>query len=500
FQQSVVNHSQGHARVVAVAGAGKTTTLAHFIRARLEAGTSARRILVLMYNKSAQVDFERRLSQLVESHRPEVRTFHSLGLKIYQRLVADGDLPAFQRDLISESEMEGQVWRMLQQVAEDDETRQDILSQRKKWVEPAVGFIDRVKAGLDSPELVFEALELPTRCRIFIELFERFESWRQSQRRITFADMIYDPVRYLTANSSRAAAFGNHMEWLLVDEYQDINAIQQALLDLLRGERGQVVVIGDPDQTIYEFRGSRPEYMTSEFERRYGSASSYQLPHSFRYGHQVALLANHLIHHNSRRAEVVNVPAAGTPLTRVFRHTSVDGEESSKILSVIQAALANHQPDEIAVICRLWALCAPVELALLQAGLPYQSYTRNTVLDRWELRIFWILFDIASGRFVQRSESERLDAWLTLLTTPFPKIRRADLETLAQNLSHCTSRLGAELQRHIPQSLSRWQKQQLEVRAELIDVAEFGDGSAYRLANDYFEQTELDEGIRDSAF
>ncbi len=173
-QQQVIHHPGGHARVVAVAGAGKTTTLTHFIAQRLAQGVSPRRMLVLMYNRAARVDFERKLGQLLaQQPLPEVRTFHSLGLRIYQRLISDGVLPPFQGKPLSDGEAEPVVWRFLQQLA-DDETRQDILSQRKKWVEPALGFIDLVKSGLASPTEVFESLELPPQCRIFIDLFDLF--------------------------------------------------------------------------------------------------------------------------------------------------------------------------------------------------------------------------------------------------------------------------------------------------------------------------------------
>jgi DNA helicase-2/ATP-dependent DNA helicase PcrA len=502
-QQAVVNHNSGHARVIAVAGAGKTTTLAHFIAARLDEAVPARRMLVLMYNKSAQQDFQQKLRQLTASPSlPEVRTFHSLGLKIYQRLVADGHLPPFDRALMAESELDTQVWRLLQQTADED-TRQDVLSQRKKWVEPAMAFIDRVKSGLDSPEQQFEALDLPPRCRFFLDMFERLEAWRKAQRRISFADMLYDPVRFLLANPEVAHQYAGHMHWLLVDEYQDINDIQYQLLNLIRGDTGQLLVIGDPDQTIYEFRGSRPSYMTHEFERSFPEAVTYPLPHSFRYGHQLALMANSLIYHNADRAPVVSVPGRRGAMTRVHQHAVSSSAEAAGILKLVQQALVHRAPDEIAIVARLWALCAPIELAFLQAGVRYRSHTRLSVLDRWELNVFWLLLEIAKGDFSHRDQSARYQAWLLLLTTPFPKIRRAELEALAERLSQFPGQpgtLGANLQQQIPKELSRWQRQQLETRAELLAQAEMMDQSAFRLCQDYFEQTEMEQGIEEGAF
>jgi DNA helicase-2/ATP-dependent DNA helicase PcrA len=499
-QQAVVQHQRGHARVIAVAGAGKTSTLTHFVLARLEEGLPARRILVLMYNKAAQQDFEHRLRSLAQDRAgdlPQIRTFHSLGLKIYQALVDQGALPPWQGKILSDSEIEGVIWRLLQQIADDD-TRQDILSQRRKWVEPALSFIDLVKSGLAPAADVLETLDYPPECRIFTEMFYQFEDWRKQQQRISYADMLYDPVMCFRAHPELGDRFGGHMQWLLVDEYQDINEVQQALLHTLWGGRGHVMVIGDPDQTIYEFRGSRPEFIVERFAREFGDTTTYQLPHTFRYGHCLSLVANQLIHHNSERESVVGLSHESTPATQVRLHKA--GNEAALCLRIIQDEMANHPPEQIAVIHRLWALSAPLELALLQADIPYQLDHSQSVLEAWQLRIFWLLLEISAGKFAEREPRSREESWLHILTTPFPKVRRAELEQMAKSLSGVTDNFADALMKVIPSSLSQWQKQQLEVRAQIISDAELKDPKAWRLLKDYVDLTDLEEGIRDNAF
>lgn len=503
-QQRVAHHASGHARVIAVAGAGKTTTLTHFIKHRLDDGVSPRRMLVLMYNKSAQQDFQHKLKICIPGRLlPEIRTFHSLGWRIYQRLIEDGVLPAYDKKLLSDGEMDAQIWRLLQQLADAD-VRQDILSQRKKWVEPAMVFIDRVKSGLDTPEQVFGSMDMPSECRVFVELFDAFERWRKQQGRISYADMIYDPVRCFEEHPDVAARFGGHMQWMLVDEYQDINAIQQRLIEVIHGERGSVMVIGDPDQTIYEFRGSKPEYIVSGFDQRFGQTQpvcQYQLPHTFRYGHSLSLLANHLIQHNQEREPVLCVSHDSTPQTLVRRHEADANQEAQKVVALIRQAAKETELENIAVIHRLWALCAPIELELLRLGVPYQLHHSRSVLERQELQIFWLLLEIAAGEFSKRTLQQRRDAWLLLLTTPFPKIKRDVLEQLADQLAITSERLGVALQQAIPPALSRWQKQQLNARAELLDSAEYhGRLPVQRLLSSYVEQTELEQGIEESAF
>ncbi len=547
-QLSIVHHQQGHARVIAVAGAGKTTTLVHFIQQRLLAGSNPKRMLVLMYNKAAQTDFQIKLQQVMNrpcqqsgiqyfGAHPDVRTFHALGFKIYHRLISQGHLPGIQQDLINAGEMDGVVWRLLQQVAASqglEDTRQDILSQRKKWVEPAVAFIDLVKSDLLSAGDMFEESELPQQCQIFIETFERFEQWRKEHNRITFSDMLYDPCILFKQRPDIAEQFSGHMEWILVDEYQDVNGIQQYLLQILHGAggyqgNGQVMVIGDADQTIYEFRGSKPEYITKEFEKAFNTQdahgevittahTSYQLPHTFRYGHKLSLLANQVIGENQDREDVLCLSHPTTPNTRI--HLQYHGDYSQQVLTLLKELAEKRPLEDVAILNRLWGISAPIELALLQEDMPYQLDHSQTVLDRFELQVFWILFEIASDNFKLRNRRERKAAWLTLLTQPFPKVKRALLEDMAESISQHDGDLSEALWGAIPKDISKWQRQQLEDRGQVIEAAEmaslgkntaahvvknrsgFGERElkAWQLAQQYINATDFYEGIKDSAF
>ena len=116
-QRAVVEHGAGHARVSAVAGAGKTTTLVARVLHLLEQGVPAQRILVLMFNRSAREDFQRRLIEMAPTGQrlPDVRTFHSLGHRLTQSLTRWGALAP--RRLIS---ADWQVERLLRQATLDD--------------------------------------------------------------------------------------------------------------------------------------------------------------------------------------------------------------------------------------------------------------------------------------------------------------------------------------------------------------------------------------------
>lgn len=496
-QLNIIAHAQGHAKVTAVAGAGKTSTLAMFIRERLQQGQNPKRLLVIMYNKSAQVDFSHKLRKVMTGPLPQVRTFHSLGLKIYQGLVQQGWLDGFQEQLITQTEQEYILWRLLQQHA-NKTLAQEILNDKKKWLDPMMSYMEQVKSCLDPAKAVFNQTGLPKQCRFFVEVFEAYEKWRKQQRRIDYADMLYDPCKLFSERPDLAAHYANHMDWILVDEYQDINPIQQFLLETLAGQRANVMVIGDPDQTIYEFRGSDSQFMLRYFDETFPDAQHYTLSCSFRYGHDVALLSNQLIHQNKGREPVMALAHESNPDTQVYLQH--DDDYAKRTVQIIKQALQHHKAEDIAVLLRLWGISAPLELALLQENIPYQMSHHSWVLERYELQPFMMLFEIAANVFEQRSARQRNQNWLMFLTFPALKIKRAELENIAKGIAASSQNaLRAFKDMDLP-DLSSWQKQQVENRLQLVELALHPRITAHQLINRYLRETDFYKGLSDSAF
>jgi DNA helicase-2/ATP-dependent DNA helicase PcrA len=501
-QNQIIQHPTGHARIIAVAGSGKTQTLTAYVCARLNNGVPAKRILILMYNKSAQQDFQRRLtlqSGIAQSALPNVRTFHSLGYKLCERLVDQGNMPSFKRELLKDGEIEQALWRILRSLA-DATLAEDILARKKKWVEPMVAFIERVKSTLESPAAVFEQTGLPKSCEIFIEAFDHFEDWRAQNQQLTFSDLLYEPAIRFRREPDVAAHFAGHMDEIIVDEYQDINPTQQYLLDALHGGRGQVTVVGDPDQTIYEFRGSRPSLLTHTFSEQYDSVTDYQLSNTFRFGHPISLLANQVIAGNYK---------ADLPRIQCFSHDSTpdtkieaiqDDDSASAALASIKQWGESRPLTDIAVLNRLWSNSVRLELLLLAENIPYRLDNNTMVLERFELKPFRVLFQLASGQIASWSPAIRRAAWQALLTQPFLKIKKAITDTLLKNLVPYNKGWGQALRNAIPESLSTYQAEQLLERARWIEKAERGSASAYELTIGWVQATDYFSALKDNAF
>ncbi|MDX1819110.1 MAG: ATP-dependent helicase, partial [Marinobacter sp.] len=272
-QRAIITAGYEHSVITAVAGSGKTSTLAWRIRYLLEQGHDPARMLVLMFNRSARVDFERKLQEVCHQSGlalPEIRTYHAMGLRLYRRFVREGYLPGFSEKILTEQEIGFQAWQLTRRLAPED-LADEIRRNKKDFVETATGFIDLVKTTLSPAEVVFEELGYSDKHKYLIDLFHSFEQWRKRQSRISYADMLYEPVMAIHQNPPLQRLVGNKMDLILVDEYQDTNEIQHLLLRYVAGDRARVTVVGDPDQTIYEFRGAKPEFILKRFSDEFES-------------------------------------------------------------------------------------------------------------------------------------------------------------------------------------------------------------------------------------
>lgn len=499
-QQAIIHHAGGHARIIAVAGSGKTQTLTAYLHQRLQQGANPKRLLVLMYNKAAQLDFEARLRVAQSTPQlPDVRTFHSLGYRICQTLMRQGDLPNFDQKLLADGEKEVILWRLMRETAAPD-LADEILSKKKKWVEPMMGYLERVQSTLETPQQVFEQSGLPDECRFFIQVIDQFERWRQSANRMSFADLLREPVLLFLQKPELAQQFSGHMDEIIVDEYQDINPVQQALIDVLRGDRAQLMVVGDPDQTIYEFRGSKPALLTHGFSKSLPNVTDYTLSHTFRFGHRVSVLANQVIagNYDGNEQRTLCVSHASTPPTEVgLIHTQ---ENAQAAINQIKQWCKMRPVTDIAVINRLWANSARIELLLLCENLPYRMDNQQTVLERYELRPFRVLFEIAAGAPATWGAYERRNAWQTLLSQPYLKIKKAIVDEILASVTHSSGPLGKALRDAIPSKLSNYQSRQLEDRARIIDKAERAKASAYEVVQGWTQVTDYYSAIKDNAF
>ncbi|WP_336269283.1 ATP-dependent helicase [Vreelandella arctica] len=427
-QQAVVNHTAGHARVAAVAGAGKTTTMAARVLHLLARGVPQKRILVLMFNRSAKDDFQRRLASMAPAGQalPDVRTFHSLGHRLTQSLCRWGALAP--RQLLS---ADWQLERLLRQaslnVLRDAVERRDAALEGDR-LETLAHFCGLVKAEMITPESLYERLNVDPDTDYFPAAFAEAERLLESEGVMTYADLLYRPLQALEEDSALRSRVEGFLDHVIIDEYQDINAAQQRLLSVLVGSRAEVMAVGDANQCIYEWRGAKPDTMLENFTATFGKATDYPLSTTFRHGHALALAANHAIAANQRRPNQLCLAAPNNPDTRV----SV-GQGSRLLLDALMDWQAQGRAfNEASLLVRSWALSVPFQLALLQAGIPFR-------LQREDRFVFRLPLVQALAGYLKLSRRPDLlgdpQQLLLLLSQPTPFVARERLQRLAHQLA-----------------------------------------------------------------
>nr|MBA2489152.1 ATP-dependent DNA helicase UvrD2 [Chloroflexota bacterium] len=210
----------------------------------------------------------------------------------------------------------------------------------------------------------------PIPVELFVGLYRDYERAKSRQGVIDFDDMLTLTVDLLETDEEAARQVRGRYSWFSVDEYQDTSPLQHRLLELWLGDRRDVCVVGDEDQTIYTFAGATPEYLIG-FSTRYPDARVIALTENYRSTPQILTLANRLIASTGRSKDLQATRGAGPePAIDAFD----DGEaELAGIVARVRSLLdAGVNGREIAVLVRLNAQIPALEAAFTRAGLPYQ--------------------------------------------------------------------------------------------------------------------------------
>ena len=432
-QLQIITHSGGHARVSAVAGSGKTTTMVERVGYLLQQGTPPENILILMFNRSARDCFASSLKERFgNSHGklPEVRTFHALGNRLVASFSRRGALPAY-RLVTEEYVLEKLARQAVQKTYQAVEGGAGYPVSEE--IEDFLTFIDLVKATTANVSTVFKTQGLSANYSYFIEAFELFEKIRKQQGIRFFSDLIYEPLVVMLADNEIHNWVSNRVSHILVDEYQDINEAQQQLLKILAGNRARVMVVGDVDQCIYEWRGARPEYITDRFQLDFRQPIEYKLSYTFRYGHTLSLAANHLIANNSKRDSKLCLSHPSTPVTEITIHESSGAKE---LTACLQKWLAEGRKlTEAVVLVRLFAQTIPVELALLEASIPYILEGSDGVFECQEILALTGYLRLVDGSLPSLDPAVRQQFVAAMLCQPHLGLKRQELNLLVQQIS-----------------------------------------------------------------
>lgn len=378
-QSAAVGHEQGAARVLAPAGAGKTRVLVNRIVELVERGEDPDRILALAFNKKAADQLERRLHELAiptsnelfgAQHGVRVATFNAFGHRFQNERTEPGSFRVVNDD---------RVWTGIMSSAL---SANDIaLNGSKRGSDPMRRFLnsmERTRADLASPR----SLEVETE-RIndnhvdvvpFQPIHHEFERRRINRQIQTFSDQITTALRALLDSPLERRHAQRWFEHVLVDEYQDLNAAQLGLVEILSRPHRNLFVVGDDDQLIYSWRFARLTNILAFHERLPAEphAKTYTLRTNYRSARAIVDALRRLIDHNQTRVGKDIAPRDDADAGSVRYFSSPDFDLRSTALLDFVAAQRSRCGAwrRIAVLCRYRAQQVLVAHALDRAKIP----------------------------------------------------------------------------------------------------------------------------------
>ncbi len=376
-QRSAVMHGSGPLLVLAGAGSGKTRAITYRIAYLIgELGVHPARILAVTFTNKAANEMLSRVEHLVPNigARPWIGTFHSTSLRMLRRY-ADrlGYTKSFA--VYDTSDQLTLVRRCMRELQVSDEAfpPRSILSRISNAKNELMGPAEYEKHNFD-----FFGARVAEIYRLYQKRLKEFDA-------MDFDDLIGNYVQLLEKHEDVRDELHERFQHLLIDEYQDTNRAQYALIKALAGKSGNIVAVGDEDQSIYRFRGADINNILN-FERDFPGATIIKLEQNYRSTGNILDAATGVVSNNVARKgkKLFTTGGAGEPVRIVTCGT--DREEAQFVMEKIDALRARMKLTDFAVLFRTNAQSRPFEEELLRANVPYSVVGGVKFYERAEIK------------------------------------------------------------------------------------------------------------------
>ena len=410
-QREAVEFGAGPMMVLAGPGSGKTFVITHRVCHLIEKqNIRPENILVVTFSKAAAVEMRERFIKLMpdkQGERVTWGTFHSVYFHLLRtaygyrgdQVITDAERYDVIRELMKKNQMEsedvvGLGTEILSEIAIVKQERMDILH--------------------------YYAHSCPA--DLFRQIFVDYEKSISERKKIDFEDMLVMTYELLSQREDIRRACENRYQYILVDEFQDINRMQYEIIQLIAGERANLTIVGDDDQSIYRFRGAKPEIMLG-FAKDYPKVKKVLLDINFRSTTQIIEAAGKLIAHNKERFEkqITAARGNGRPVD-VIRFKNVYQEVKSIIDDISDYVKAGHSLDDIAILYRTNLQPRLMTEMLMQYNIPFVM--KDNIPNLYD---HWIARDIKSYLRLSIGMAKRGDL-LRICNRPNRYIKREALQ------------------------------------------------------------------------
>ncbi len=380
-QQNAIAHGEGPMLVLAGPGSGKTAVITRRVLELTKQGIAPGNILVITFTKAAAKEMQERYERLQKGEsgtapqgRVNFGTFHAVFFKIL-KYAYQWDASNIIREEVSVQMLSDLIRKLDMEIEDEREFIDGIRSEISKIKSERIDI--STYYSMNCPEEQFQ--------RIFLEYANKMKQ----QRLIDFDDILLYTYELLIKRPDILKLWQEKYQYILIDEFQDINRIQYDIIRMLALPQNNLFIVGDDDQSIYQFRGARPEIMLN-FPKDYPNAERVLLNYNYRSQEEIVKAAGRLIGNNKNRflKEILATKKADAPVvTEKFPSQEEEGERMVELIRKYKAQGIPYK--EMAVLFRTNTQARSVMGKLLSYNIPFQM--RDVVPNLFE---HWIAKNI----------------------------------------------------------------------------------------------------------
>src|SRR6266576_1448847 len=378
-QREAVVHFEGPMLVLAGAGSGKPRVLTTRIARLIEHhGVDPTRILAVTFTNKAAGEMRERITRLLGDEPKGMwsGTFHAIGARILRSSARHvGRTSSF--TIYDEDDTLGVVKRLME--------REGI--PQKQWSPKVIASLISDAKNALVPPAEYESLAMDPVSRAAAKVYKQMEATLRAANAVSFDDLLVLPVEIFRKDETTLARYRDRFQFILVDEYQDTNRAQFQFIKLLGSAHGNIVVVGDDDQSIYGWRGADIRNIL-DFEKEFAAARLVRLEENYRSTPDILDVANAAITPNiGRKGKTLRATrAAGEAVTLVA--TLDERDEADFVLDEVKSRQTKESRglNEFAVLYRTNAQSRALEDALRREAIPYRLVGSVRFYDRREIR------------------------------------------------------------------------------------------------------------------
>ena len=401
-QAAAVIHGEGPLLVLAGAGTGKTRVITHRIAWLIKHhGVAPWQILAVTFSNKAAGEMRHRIQELLGDVAADLwlGTFHSIGVRLLRRIGQhaglDRSFTIYDRD---------DQLRMIKRTMKALD-----ISDKAFRPRAIASYIDQAKNACllaDDPRLQLRDIQERASARVY----SRYEADMRTANAVDFGDLLMRPVQILTAEPVLREQYSHRFRHVLVDEFQDTNAAQYALLNLLSASHGNMCVVGDDDQSIYSWRGAEISNIL-DFPQAHAGTKVVRLERNYRSSANILAASSAVVARNrSRHTKTLWTEREGGPQIGMFEASS-DRDEADWVARRIEALRRDHPLGEFAVFYRTNAQSRQLEESMNRYRLPYVLIGGLRFYERAEVK------DLLA--YLRLAVNEHDGAgWLRIVNTP----------------------------------------------------------------------------------